>query len=166
MGEDWIVVNSGYHRAIAETIMEDDDIDIFPEMVSYNAEQMLGESRIDFLVETGGKDIWVEVKGCTLAEDGTALFPDAPTKRGKRHVDELNGVLKRGGSAALMVLVFRPDTDCFAPKKDTDPGFTSSFYRAVGNGLDVYPLVLKYEGGRLFFKEQIPLRDVSDKREK
>lgn len=157
--EDWILVNSGYHREIAETILEDEEIDPFEDIISYEAEQTLGESRMDFLVESGEGEIWMEVKGCTLAREGTALFPDAPTKRGRRHVDELNDVLEKGGSAALMVLVFRPDAECFAPNEDTDPRFTASFWRAVGNGLDVHPMVLEYLDGKLYYKKKIPLCD-------
>lgn len=155
--DNWILVNSGFHREIAESVLEDEEIAPFENIRSYKAEQMLGDSRMDFFVKTEWRKIWLEVKGCTLAEEGKALFPDAPTKRGKRHVDELYDVLKEGGDAALLILVFRPDAECFASNEKTDPDFAESFRKAVRNGLEVYPLVFCFDNGTLFYKKRIPL---------
>ncbi|MFW5953276.1 MAG: DNA/RNA nuclease SfsA, partial [Candidatus Natronoplasma sp.] len=70
MKNQWIFVNSGYHRSIAEKILDDPDISPFEELIDYEAEKRLGNSRIDFLLEKEEEKIWVEVKGCTLARDG------------------------------------------------------------------------------------------------
>ncbi len=160
VGDDWVFVNSGYHRMIAENLLEDAEISPFGEIISYKAEIMLGESRIDFLLEKDDQKIWLEIKGCTLAEDGVALFPDAPTKRGRRHVEELVGAIdQENTSCALLFLVFRSDASCFTPHKDKDPEFAKVFDEAVEAGLDVHPVKLNYDGTAVEYIREIPLCD-------
>ncbi len=158
--DKWVLVNSGYHREITQNILEDRSMSPFNDIESYKPEVSLGESRIDFLIKKGSEKIWVEVKGCTLAKDGEALFPDAPTKRGKRHVNELREVVRDGGRGALLILVFRSDAECFRPYKRRDPEFADTFYNAVDEGLEVYPLLLSFndeDEGKLYFKDTITL---------
>ncbi|MFP4141966.1 MAG: DNA/RNA nuclease SfsA [Thermoplasmata archaeon] len=155
---NWVFVNSGYHRELSERMLGDPEKSPFGEIDRYQAERKLGESRIDFLLQKEDEKIWVEVKGCTLAEDWRALFPDAPTERGKRHVEELIGVMDEDRvSSALMFLVFRPDSRCFAPHKDKDPDFTETFELAVDKGVDVKAIKLDYDGTYIRLVEEIPL---------
>ncbi len=156
----WVLVNSGYHRKITETILEDESMSPFNDIDSYKPEVKLGNSRIDFLIKNKGEKIWVEVKGCTLADNGEALFPDAPTKRGRRHVDELREVVKNDDNGALIILVFRSDAECFRPFEKRDPEFSDSFYKAVDEGVDVHPLLMSYNDrnlGKLYFRKEIPI---------
>ncbi len=155
--DNWIFVNSGYHREIAESVLENDGISPYSELEKINPEVQLGDSRIDFLLVKGDERVWLEVKGCTLAKDGVALFPDAPTERGKRHVEELRKAMENGDRAALLVLVFRPDAECFAPKESTDPEFAEVFREAVDEGLEVHPLKFRFEDDILRYVSEIPV---------
>ncbi len=155
--ENWVFVNSGYHREIAERILEDDGISPYSEIEGITPEVQLGDSRIDFLLEMNEEKLWLEVKGCTLAEDGVALFPDAPTERGKRHVEELRKAMENGDRAALLVLVFRSDAQCFAPKEDTDPEFAEVFRKAVDEGLEVHPMKFGFQKNTVCFVSEIPV---------
>jgi len=83
-------------------------------------------------------DLWLEVKSVTLAEGGTALFPDAVTTRVARHVRELGKIATRGGRAGVLFLVQRADPEKFAPNDATDPAFGKELRRAVKNGLEVH----------------------------
>lgn len=157
--DNWILVNSGFHRKITEEILEDEQVSPFKNIDSYLAEQKLGKSRIDFLLEKDGERIWLEVKGCTLAVDDTALFPDAPTTRGKRHIEELIDAKEKGVRAALIFLIVRPDAECFKPYEKRDPAFSETFWRAVEKGVEVHPLLMEYDGQELFFKGEIPVCD-------
>lgn len=156
VGGDWVFVNSGYHRRISKIVLDRDDISPFS-FDSIRPEARLGDIRIDFLLEKGDDKMWLEVKGCTLAEDGVALFPDAPTVRGTRHVQELREAMGKGDRAGLMVLVFRSDAECFAPKEDTDPEFARAFRRTYREGLEVHPLKFNFEGDTLFYVGEIPV---------
>ncbi|MFW6040293.1 MAG: DNA/RNA nuclease SfsA [Thermoplasmatota archaeon] len=162
VNDNWVLVNSGYHRRITERILEDRDINPFGEIDNYQAEIMIGDSRIDFLLKKEETNIWVEVKGCTLSKNRMALFPDAPTTRGRRHMEELSKAHKKGDKSAVIFLVFRPDSKCFSPNDATDPEFSNAFWKAIEEGIDVYPLVFKYENGGLFYIKKIPLCEQFD----
>lgn len=156
----WVLVHSGYHRALAERIIRDECLSPFGPLFRVRPEVKLGSSRMDFFLEREeGTGVWVEVKGCTLAENGVALFPDAPTTRGQRHLKELIEVKESGGEAALLILVFRPDAEYFAPNAETDPIFSSLFYRALEEGVKVHPIVLEYDGSVIHYKREIPVAE-------
>ena len=111
-----------------------------------------------------GKKIWVEVKGCTLAVDGVALFPDAPTKRGTRHLCHLMEAKEGGAESAILILVFRPDARCFAPNSETDPEFSKTFFSAIDAGVEVYPILFQYKDSIVHYLGKIPLYENSSDR--
>ena len=155
--DQWVLVNSGLHRKISEAIINDASVSPFGELDKVDAEVRAGASRLDYrLVTTGGEIVWVEVKGCTLARDGIALFPDAPTTRGVRHVEELVSLRSRGFRAAMMILVLRTDALCFAPNGLTDPLFEAAFSRAVSAGVEVYPVLCSCSGqGEICYEHKL-----------
>jgi sugar fermentation stimulation protein A len=101
-------------------------------------------SRADFRLEgAGGRPgvTWVEVKNATLVEgDKRALFPDAPTERGRKHLRELARRVRAGDRAALVFVVQRPDADCVAPADAVDPGYGRALRRAARAGVELYAL--------------------------
>ncbi|MHA1838801.1 MAG: DNA/RNA nuclease SfsA, partial [Candidatus Ranarchaeia archaeon] len=97
---------------------------------------------------------------CTLSIANVALFPDAPTDRGKRHLETLIHLLDEGYKAGLMVLIFKPEATCFRPNMETDPKFSSTFWEAVKAGVTVHPLVFRFTGKTIFFEKVIPLCSV------
>jgi sugar fermentation stimulation protein A len=154
----WVLVHSGYHRIIAEAILRNHEISPFGKIKEFSAEVQFGHSRLDFLItEIDGKKIFVEVKGCTLAVDSKALFPDAPTLRGSKHLRTLIDAKTEGYEASLMILIFRADSKCFAPNSDTDPLFTKTFKLALEKGIKVYPILLSYENGGIYYQKMIPV---------
>lgn len=155
--DNWILVNSGFHPRIARWVLENDKVNPFGMTDGWRGEKKLGKSRIDFYNEREG-ELWVEVKGCTLAMDGKALFPDAPTTRGTRHVRELINAIEKGKRAGLLILVFRSDAECFSPYEERDPDFTAAFREAMEVGVEVHPLKLIYQETSLFYKGEIPIR--------
>ncbi len=109
-----------------------------------NAKAILQEkkyknSRFDFFVEAAnGKKSFVEVKGVTLEQDGVVLFPDAPTERGVKHIEELCDCLKNGYGAYLFFVVQMKDVAYFTPNKDTHPEFSKALKRAKKQGVKIY----------------------------
>ena len=97
-------------------------------------------SRIDYLLEdTEGVPVWVEVKSATLVENRVALFPDATTDRGRRHVLELVKLKERTGArAAIAFIVQREDADMLRPQRVIDPAFADAMYFAVESGVETY----------------------------
>lgn len=97
-----------------------------------------GKSRIDFLLtnhETG--KMLLEVKGCTLIEKGLAKFPDAPTIRGKKHLDELTHSIAAGFESAVLFLIIRDDALEFTPNTVMDPDFSAALSNANEKGVRV-----------------------------
>ncbi len=155
---DVILVNSAFHRGMVEKILELGLIPQLCQLKDVRAEVKVGDSRLDFMLTTNeGDEIAVEVKGCTLAIGGRALFPDAPTTRGARHVRELTEFVRKGGRAAIIVLVFRPEATSFSPNASTDPVFTEALRKAVDAGVECYPLGLELTDHVVRFKRSIPL---------
>ncbi|HEY75497.1 MAG TPA: DNA/RNA nuclease SfsA [Thermoflexia bacterium] len=97
-----------------------------------------GGSRIDFRLEGAWGTCWVEAKSVTLVEDGVALFPDAPTGRGRRHLEDLITLVREGHRAAVVFVVQRPDARAFAPNGRTDPAFARMLAEAAAQGVEVY----------------------------
>jgi len=98
----------------------------------------VGASRIDFLVERAQERVLVEVKNVTLTDgQRTALFPDAVTSRGQKHLRELAEARKEGYRAVIFFLVQRGEADSFAPADAIDPEYGRLLREAAGQGVEV-----------------------------
>jgi sugar fermentation stimulation protein A len=99
-----------------------------------------GQSRLDLVLEGGpdGGRCFIEAKSVTLVEDGVALFPDAPTQRGRRHLGELARARAEGHRAAVVFVVQRDDATSFSPHDEADPAFGQALREAVQAGVEVY----------------------------
>jgi sugar fermentation stimulation protein A len=162
-GERWILVHTGYHRRITEHLLKNASISPFGRLRTIRSEVSVGKSRIDFLVtQEDGTRTLIEVKGCTLTQNGIALFPDAPTERGRRHLETLMDQRKEGLNTAFIILIFRSDSRCFLPNLETDPRFSETFYRARREGVNIYPLVFEYRDGTIYYLKEIPVCDKSE----
>jgi len=96
-----------------------------------------GGSRLDFRLSGPKGTCWVETKSVTLAKGGVALFPDAPTERGRRHLQELTDAVDSGEAAAVVFVIQRSDADCFRPHGEVDSAFVDALLSAVVAGVQV-----------------------------
>ena len=113
------------NRAAAEAMPR-----LFPGLTLLRPEAAFGESRLDFYLEQGEKRTFVEVKGVTLEENGIALFPDAPTERGVKHLKELENCVKAGYGAALLFVIQMQGVSRFMPNRKTHPAFAEALLHA------------------------------------
>ncbi|MGL1893922.1 MAG: DNA/RNA nuclease SfsA [Spirochaetaceae bacterium] len=95
------------------------------------SEVTYGKSRFDFLVEDGGEKTFIEVKSCTLFNGLEAIFPDAPTTRGVKHLNELELAIAEGYKAMVILVVFNPNSTSFSPNNITDPTFATTLKRVA-----------------------------------
>lgn len=151
-GEE-ILLNSSFHRYISENILRDFEISPFGEVDLVKAEVKNGHSRLDYMLEKDNKKIWVEVKGVSLSVNKRAIFPDAPSERATKHLNTLMEIKKNGERACVLLLVFR-DSDSFIPNYETDKLFFETFYKALENGVEVYPIQLKLKNGEIFYTDK------------
>jgi len=91
-------------------------------------EVSVGKNRFDFLLERGGKPFVLEVKSCTLYGKALAMFPDAVTERGRRHLEELARLSRGGTGAGVLFLVHSPKPRYFLPDFHTDPEFARTLH--------------------------------------
>ena len=121
-------------------------------------EKTWGASRFDFYWEdAAGEKGFVEVKGCTLEEDGLALFPDAPTLRGVKHLRELAAAQGEGYRNTVCVVLQMKGCRLFAPNERTHPDFGAALREAARAGVQVLALDCRVEPGRLEIDEPVPV---------
>ena len=96
-----------------------------------------GASRFDFALEKDGRRAFLEVKGVTLEDGGRALFPDAPTERGVKHLRELMRAVDEGYDAYVLFLVQRKDCRVFSPNDETHPAFGEALRQADRAGVRI-----------------------------
>uniref|UniRef100_UPI004057071E DNA/RNA nuclease SfsA n=1 Tax=Candidatus Electrothrix sp. TaxID=2170559 RepID=UPI004057071E len=112
----WIGVNTSMTNKLVHEALQNRVIDVFDSIISIQPEVKVSDkSRLDFLLQTQGGPVYVEVKNCSLVEEGKAMFPDAVTTRGTRHLHELAQLLDQRTRAAVLFCVQRSDGRCFAP---------------------------------------------------
>lgn len=109
----------------------------FQAYATIQREVMWEDSRMDFLLGGDTSRCLVEVKSVTLVKGGRALFPDAPTGRGRKHVGTLTRALDQGLAAAMVFVVQRQDAQVFSPNVSTDPQFAAALARAADVGVSI-----------------------------
>ena len=101
------------------------------------AEVKHGDSRYDFSFQKDGRRCFLEVKGCTLEEDGVCAFPDAPTERGTRHIRGLIRAAEAGYGAYILFVIQMSDVKYIRPHDETDPEFGKALRAAAAAGVQV-----------------------------
>jgi sugar fermentation stimulation protein A len=129
----------------------------FPHL-SYRREVTHGASRIDFLLDTAAGAHWIETKSVTLVEEGVALFPDAPTARGRRHLQSLIDLRAEGAAASVVFVVQRPDAQALSPHPTADPAFIVGLQAAAAAGVDLRAFVCDVSLDGITLAGEIPVR--------
>lgn len=148
VGRTWVGLNTILANRVAAEALE---CGVVPGLRGYERlerERPLGtSSRVDLLLSgPGDRSCYVEVKNVTLVEGSVALFPDAVTARGLKHLEELADAVRRGRGivrAAMVYLVQRTDGRAFRAAEAIDPDYAAALDRAAGNGVEVYPLLAR-----------------------
>ncbi len=115
-------------------------------------------SRFDGLFESRDRPrLWVECKNVTLVEDEVAIFPDAASERGRKHLEELMDVTACGERAAMFYLVQRTDASCFGPAECVDPEYARLFWQAVERGVEIHALEAPTTPQGILLGRRLPL---------
>ena len=123
------------NRAVGEWLREGT---LFPGTKLVQPEKTYGNSRFDFYIETEDDRIFLEVKGVTLEEEGVVRFPDAPSDRAVKHVQELMQARRAGYRAVVLFVVQMEGVRFFTPNRDTHPEFADALCRAAEEGVEVF----------------------------
>lgn len=120
-------------------------------------EVKFGESRLDFCLEGGFGLAYGEVKGVTLEENGVCSFPDAPTERGVRHIEELIAAKKAGYGAFLLFIVQMEGMKFLIPNEKTHPAFGEALREAAKAGVAIIARTCSVEPGSIWLDGEIPV---------
>lgn len=129
-----------------------------PGLTLLRPETTWGNSRFDFYWEAGARRGFTEVKGCTLEKDGWTYFPDAPTERGVKHLEELARSRAEGFEAAVCFVIQMADVDGFSPNDRTHPAFGEALRRAADQGVEVLARQCAVSPGEIWMTDPVEIR--------
>jgi sugar fermentation stimulation protein A len=126
-------------------------------------EVKFGRSRLDFKLSRAGEVCWIETKSVTLVENKIALFPDAPTGRGRKHLHELAKLQKKGVRSCVVFVVQRPDAEVFIPNWAIDTEFAELLGQVSETGVEVRAYLCKVNLDAISIDKEIPVKMKSQK---
>ena len=118
-----------------------------------------GQSRLDLLLSNGRQDqCYVEIKNCTLVTQKTAMFPDAVTSRGRKHLQELQKLVAQKHRCVMFYLVQRMDARSFQPADHIDPAYGKELRKAVKNGVELLAYDVRIDLRQISIGKKIPIK--------
>lgn len=154
----WAGINTGLPNLLVREAIEDSTVAELQGYAAIRPEVPYGEhSRIDLLLERPGERCFVEVKNVTLVENGLALFPDAVTTRGQKHLQELMRVVREGDRGVIFFTVQRGDGDAVAPADAIDPEYGRLLRLALENGVEALAYRALVTPAEIRLTERLPV---------
>ncbi len=130
---------------------------LFSPQAVIRREVTYGRSRFDFYIEDFNTKTFLEVKGVTLERDGAAYFPDAPTERGVKHIEELIACQQKGYRACLLFVVQMKGVSHVCPNDTTHPAFGEALRRAQKAGVTLLAVDCKVSPDGVFPDSPLPV---------
>lgn len=135
-GERLVNMDSQIPNKVVQEWIESGNL--FEDVRFVKPETTYGNSRFDLYVETGdARKIFIEVKGVTLEEDGVVRFPDAPSERAVKHLEELGRAVKDGYESYVFFVIQMKGVRYFTPNQETHPAFCDALRRARAAGVHI-----------------------------
>lgn len=159
MPDSLVGVNTMIPNKLVKKSIEDGLVDEFKGYERVISEVKVGYgSRLDLLLEKRvGEKCFVEVKNCTLVEDGAARFPDAVTARGRKHLLDLRRLATEGNRCAVFFLIQRMDAEEFRPADDIDPRYGVELRRARMSGVEILAYDVTIDMSRIVLNVHLPI---------
>lgn len=136
----WVGINTLVPNILAFEAIRDGKIEKLKGYTHVRREVTFGDSRFDIFAENDHEKCFVEVKNVTLKAGDFALFPDAVTTRGRKHLETLMQVKKRGIRAAMLYVIQRMDVQKFGPAGEIDPDYAGTLQKAYSAGVEIIPI--------------------------
>ena len=128
------------------------------EITDLRAETFYGKSRFDFAFTKQGRPCFLEVKGVTLENDGVCAFPDAPTERGTRHLEELTQAAQEGYGTYVLFVIQMKGVKYLHPNDQTDPRFALALRRAAAAGVAVLAMDCRVTPEEMVISDSVEVR--------
>lgn len=153
----WVNIDSQAPNKVAFEAIQDGKIAEIGEVATVKREVTYGASRFDLYFEQGDQKGFIEVKGVTLEKEGIAMFPDAPTTRGTKHVVELAKAIEEGYKCAILLVVQLKGCKEFVPNRETDPAFADALLQAAEAGVQILAYDTVVTEDELVLDQAIPV---------
>lgn len=131
---------------------------LFENVTLIKPETVYGDSRFDFYIEAGGRRIFMEVKGCTLENEGVCKFPDAPTERGVKHLNELIRCMSEGYEAYILFVIQMERALYFTPNSETHPEFAEALKNAAHSGVKLLAYSCNVDEDSMTLRSPVEIR--------
>lgn len=154
-GNQIVSVDSRLPNKLVFEALKDRDLPEFSQYTEVKPEYLYGHTRFDFLLSDNNMPCLLEVKSCTLVKGGVAMFPDAPTKRGTRHLLELVKAKNEGYRACILFVIQRTDAYSFKPNDEMDVVFGKALRHAAESGVEVYAYSSEFKLDRIVLKRMV-----------
>lgn len=153
---DWVGINTGNPNKLAYEALLYGEIPGLDEYTTVKREVKFGDSRFDVYAENETEKCFVEVKNVSMKENEYALFPDAVTTRGQKHLKTLMDVKRQGMRAVMLYIIQRSDVQLFAPAKEIDPVYADLLKQAHRAGVEIFPMQAKVTPSEITWSKKLP----------
>lgn len=153
----WVNIDSQAPNEVAFEALKEGKLKEYEQPILLKREVTYGESRFDLFFEEERQKVFMEVKGVTLVQDGVAMFPDAPTTRGAKHVMELKRAVQDGYGGAVLFVIQRGDASSFSPNREMDKAFADALLEASKAGVQILAYDSIVEEDVLLLHKPIPV---------
>jgi sugar fermentation stimulation protein A len=153
----WVGINTANPNKLAFEAISAGQISELSGYTNVKREVVFGDSRFDIFAENETGKCFVEVKNVSLKEGNYALFPDAVTTRGQKHLKTLMEVKAHGLRAVMLYIVQRIDVEVFAPAMEIDPEYAKVLKQAVNAGVEVIVLQVEITPEGIYIKKKLPV---------
>ena len=159
LGHTLVSADARLPNALVAEALAAGTLETFLEYPEVRREVTYGDSRLDLALEGPAGRCYLETKSVTLVEDGgMAMFPDAPTTRGVKHLHTLARAAAEGHRAGAIFVVQRSDAACLMPHDESDPEFGKALRNAKCAGVDVLAYRCRITVDEIRLADPIPVR--------
>jgi sugar fermentation stimulation protein A len=153
---DWVGINTNHPNRIVYEAMVNGEVDQLKGYTEIKREQKFDDSRFDVMARNEEGICFVEVKNVTMKEGDFALFPDAKTERGRKHLETLIKVKQQGMRAVMFYVIQRQDVSKFGPAWEIDPNYAESLRKATDAGVEVIAMMAEVSPAGIKLVKELP----------
>ncbi len=153
----WIGINTIIPNQLVYEAVKNNEIVGLENYTNVRREVKFEDSRLDVFAENENEKCFIEVKNVTMKVGDAALFPDAVTTRGLKHLETLIRIKKQGMRAVMVYVIQRMDVDNFGVAKHIDPKYAEALQRAIDQGVEIFPIQAEVSPLGIELRNKLPI---------
>lgn len=156
IGGNWVGINTAWPNVLVFLWLREGLLPGLEGLTELKREVKWGDSRFDIFGRDKNRDCFIEVKNVSLREGNRALFPDAVTTRGRKHLNTLIRLRQEGKRAVMVYVVQRMDVTSFAPAEKIDPEYAATLKKAIRHGVEIHVAQARVSPRGITFFKSLP----------